>query len=197
MCSALLDLLQKTDFFQHKILCMKLIFSSNNTNSAEYHYENSDVIEVYYWTAWLRQNWNGVLLLTSKRSLILSIYLWWVKLISSPVSYEPAFGLWKAVFSEIQKSNFITVRFLTFEIGLYLGPNHQKMMRIIPRNILRTLNQKFIQYSAHYSTFCGFGLLSFLIFLEVPSSIPGSAYYKKFLSFLFSWYFLIILKFCL
>ena len=96
-------------------------------------------------TAWLRQNWNGISLLTSKWGLILSICLWWVKLILSPVSYEPAFGLWKAVFIEIQKSNFITVRFLTFEIGLYLGPNHQKMMRIIPRNILRTLNQKFIQ----------------------------------------------------
>ena len=148
-------------------------------------------------TAWLRQNWNGVSLLMSKQGLILPICLWWVKLILAPVSYEPAFGLWKAVFMEIQKSNFISVRFLTFEIGLYLGPNLQKMMRIIPRNILRTLNQKFIQYSARYSTFCGFGLLPFLIFLEVPSSIPGPAYYRKFLSFLFSWYFLIILKFCL
>ena len=112
----------------------------------------------------------------SKWGLILSICLWWVKLILSPVSYEPAFGLWKAVFIEIQKSNFITVRFLTFEIGLYLGPNHQKMMRIIPRNILRTLNQKFIQYSARYSTFCGFGLLSTLrIFLWKPPNLamPG------------------------
>ena len=153
--------------------------------------------ELTLYTAWLRQNWNGVSLLTPKRGLILSICLWWVKLILPPVSYEPAFGLWKAVLIEIQKSNFITVRFLTFEIGHYWGPNHQKMMRIIPRNILHTLNQKFIQYSACYSTFCGFRLLPFLIFLEVPSSIPGPAYYKNFLSFLISWYFLIKLKFCL
>ena len=77
-------------------------------------------------TAWLRQNWNGISLLTSKWGLILSICLWWVKLILSPVSYEPAFGLWKAVFIEIQKSNFITVRFLTFEIGLFFGTKPPK-----------------------------------------------------------------------
>ncbi len=33
------------------------------------------------------------------------------------------------------------------------------MMRIIPRNILHTQNQKFIQFSAQNSTFCGIVLM--------------------------------------
>ena len=83
----------------------------------------SAVLLIYVNTGVGGKKWNGILPLLPKPGHISWICLWWVKLILAPVSYMSALAFKKAVFIEIQPSNFFTVRFLTFE----MTPNGNKL----------------------------------------------------------------------